>query len=1061
MATSLQPPPRTVKALEKECIKRRLMEKDERSFTKRDELLVNMWQSKSLGRSIERPSILLVGTSGVGKSSTINHLFDLKDKNSVTFAKTSATTSETRATTEFLLQVDSPPARFGVSQLRLALVDTPGFNDTGGTKQDACNFYSIKGMYDKHMGGCKPNLVLILIQATDTRIQGENSNLAKSLKCLKALKLVDSKHPNVVAVLTFSTALGEKEKRFTKNMALKKQIVGETLFRFLHVQAPVVALENDVEDLDVNGDYTLLPDGTSQPQNLYRECSKVLKDNGDLYGHLIFNEAFSPQKKTIKIGLTMIAKNAETSNLSKDEHSFFKFFTDAMAGGAKDPLAQEADEFLKNENLTDNAELVTEIQSLVGCLRRIGVQNLQDLGSISMNGLKLKHSKMISETGKKFLAKLGVKDTSSLMNRDSSCVIGQGYNICNSSLVQDQILAFKLKGSEFGISIPDFSHLKPSDTTKSFMLTFQDNKSLIKDRINHLNISLEVDPRKCTFQKISGFNVAPKANKTTFPSKELSFFVEERLFELSIANLRTGKMTATPSFSTAVKALPNKFDIKNAKTRSTFEQFFAKWGHFVVKQAYGGGSIELNVDTSKLGNANGMGNGPDIDALRGALMKSFSAGFLDSDTTIEAEGSWSNTVRIKELLESSTINLKGGSQELRQRGTLESEHTMDMWKNSLMINPVMLTTDMILEPISTFVEFVDPTKKSVAYEALREFLKGNFEMVANEQKAEEIKNQKHAEAMAEIQRQRAVAAEQAKLHAEEIAARQERDRREAAYREEKRRKDQEEKDRIERERQEKKRPEEERKKAEEERKRAEEKRKKAEEEKKRAEEANTRGSTVNNNPTPKPKGGGCFPPNSTVTVQRGEKEVNLQLNQVRIGDAVLTYDYANSQQVYTELILWADADKETLTRYFCLDLEDGSEIKLTGEHLILVGESHRAMMARDVCVGDVLYKRNVGYVKVKKISQTMEKGFCAPITATGTIMVGGVLASCYANLSDISLLGGVSLSAQVQGKIGFLPLQAYRRFSRSDDKKGTLSDFEGLHPYVKSAIRLFGPFIKH
>ena len=331
-------PPRDLKTLQEESNRCRLKEKSEQQYDARDQLLHCIWQSHNLGRSIERPSILVVGTAGVGKSSTINHLFDLKDKNSVTFAKTSATTSETRATTEFLLQVDSPPARFGVSQLRLALVDTPGFNDTGGTKQDACNFYSIKGMYDKNMGGCKPNLVLILIQATDTRIQGENSNLAKSLKCLKALKLVDSKHPNVVAVLTFSTALGEKEKRFTKNMALKKQIVGETLFRFLHVQAPVVALENDVEDLNVNGDFTLLPDGTSQPQNLYKECSRVLKDNGDLYGHLIFNEAFSltqkkrTNKRTVKLGFKIEAKDAELQKLSNEEEEFHRFITEAMVG---------------------------------------------------------------------------------------------------------------------------------------------------------------------------------------------------------------------------------------------------------------------------------------------------------------------------------------------------------------------------------------------------------------------------------------------------------------------------------------------------------------------------------------------------------------------------------------------------------------------------------------------------------------------------------------------------------------------------------------------------------
>ena len=326
-------PPRDLQTLQEESKRCRLKEKSEKQYDARDRLLHSIWQSHNLGRSIGRPSFLIVGTAGVGKSSTINHLLDLK--NSVTFAKTSATTSETRATTEFLLQVDSPPSRFGVSQLRLALVDTPGFNDTGGTKQDACNFYSIKGMYDKHMGGCKPNLVLILIQATDTRIQGENSNLAKSLKCLKALKLVDTKHPNVVAVLTFSTALGEKEKRFTKNMASKKQVVGDTLFRFLHVQAPVVALENDIEDLDLDGDFTLLPDGTRQPQNLYKECSRVLKENGDLYGHLIFNEAFcQTQKKRVErrvtAGFEVKTKDAELQKLSKEEEEFHRFMTGAM-----------------------------------------------------------------------------------------------------------------------------------------------------------------------------------------------------------------------------------------------------------------------------------------------------------------------------------------------------------------------------------------------------------------------------------------------------------------------------------------------------------------------------------------------------------------------------------------------------------------------------------------------------------------------------------------------------------------------------------------------------------
>ena len=209
---ALKPPPRNLKELQAECMKRGMMKKDAdfSNKNKRNQLLAHMWNSHNIGRSIDRASILLVGSSGVGKSSTINHLFDLKENQTVCFAKTSDDSSETRTTTEFLLEVNSPRL-FETSGLKLGLVDTPGFNDTDGSKQDACNFYSIKKFYEKHMHGCRPNLVFVLIQATDTRIQGKNSNLAKSLRCLKALKLIDTKKPNVVAILTWSTSLGESK----------------------------------------------------------------------------------------------------------------------------------------------------------------------------------------------------------------------------------------------------------------------------------------------------------------------------------------------------------------------------------------------------------------------------------------------------------------------------------------------------------------------------------------------------------------------------------------------------------------------------------------------------------------------------------------------------------------------------------------------------------------------------------------------------------------------------------------------------------------------------------
>ena len=71
----------------------------------------------------------------------MNHLFAMKE-NSVNFAKTSDEVSETRVTTEYEISADDPG--YEVSELKLGLVDSPGFNDTDGMRQDACNFYSIK-----------------------------------------------------------------------------------------------------------------------------------------------------------------------------------------------------------------------------------------------------------------------------------------------------------------------------------------------------------------------------------------------------------------------------------------------------------------------------------------------------------------------------------------------------------------------------------------------------------------------------------------------------------------------------------------------------------------------------------------------------------------------------------------------------------------------------------------------------------------------------------------------------------------------------------------------------
>ena len=243
----------------------------------RAKLLKCIYSSMKIGRSFNHVSFLLLGTTGAGKSSTVNHLLGIH------LAKTSDEMSETRSTREFVVH-DSDP-KYEVEGLSLGLIDTPGFCDTDGSKQDACNFLSIKRFFRTHptLSGCYPNLVFLVVRATDRRVIGVNSEFGKSLRIIKQLDLVDPNNPNVVAILTHACSIRKKtDEEWTKELDMIKSKVSKIIFDDLKVFAPVVLIENMYEDcrLERRGDYTLLPDGELQPKNLFwpvlKSLSKVM-----------------------------------------------------------------------------------------------------------------------------------------------------------------------------------------------------------------------------------------------------------------------------------------------------------------------------------------------------------------------------------------------------------------------------------------------------------------------------------------------------------------------------------------------------------------------------------------------------------------------------------------------------------------------------------------------------------------------------------------------------------------------------------------------------------------
>jgi GTP-binding protein EngB required for normal cell division len=246
-----------------------------------------------INRSINYVSILFVGPSGVGKSATVNHFLGISD-----VAKTNEDQSETRSTKEFVVHGSDP--EYEVNELPLGLVDTPGFCDTDGTVQDAYNFLSVETFFRTHpmLSKCYPNLILLVVNATDNRMMGKNSDLGKSLRCLKQLNLVDPKNPNVVTVVTHVCSIRKKTgKEWIKALDKIKSKVSKIVFDDLRVYAPVVLIENEYDDcaLKHRGDFTCLPNGEFQPKNLYLACADVL--GNDSLGLITLNSIFKESKK--------------------------------------------------------------------------------------------------------------------------------------------------------------------------------------------------------------------------------------------------------------------------------------------------------------------------------------------------------------------------------------------------------------------------------------------------------------------------------------------------------------------------------------------------------------------------------------------------------------------------------------------------------------------------------------------------------------------------------------------------------------------------------------------
>ncbi|XP_038646052.1 indian hedgehog protein-like [Scyliorhinus canicula] len=196
------------------------------------------------------------------------------------------------------------------------------------------------------------------------------------------------------------------------------------------------------------------------------------------------------------------------------------------------------------------------------------------------------------------------------------------------------------------------------------------------------------------------------------------------------------------------------------------------------------------------------------------------------------------------------------------------------------------------------------------------------------------------------------------------------------------------------------------------------------------------------------KTGGCFPGNSSVLMENGRRK---RVSDLQPGDRIQTVDHGGDI-IFSTFLTFLDLDPRAVKIFHLLETQSPPRrLLLTAAHLVFVADNFtsdlgkfRPTFASNVRVGQYVYVVNNSSqqpARVTGVSLQTVVGAYAPLTQHGTLVVNGVLASCFAAIDGHGL-----------AQLALAPLRlCYRLLSTFG---GCPSCQEGVHWYSWLLYRL-------
>ncbi|CAL8138956.1 unnamed protein product [Orchesella dallaii] len=649
--------------------------------------LIAALKSMKNRRSGKNAYILLLGSTGAGKSSAINLLFD--NPNVTKVGHGISTTTDIH---EFRIPI--PIDELGIANSELRVIDTPGLGDTRGLEQDAKFLATLESYLDSHeeLKHRIPNVVLVFHKYNDNRFKGDGAGFVKMVRGLQHFrhKLTDENFSNVIFVFShFCSETPANTRRPTNRLNQFKRVIED--FSLFPKPILLAVAENKAKEewqLPVLNGFYKLPNNEYYPRNLFEKLELVTKNGQDMVGMGVFRTAFrdSENFNVTRSDFTLVGRD------SSSVVQFLRILSNAHYGVNNTEISQMLTAAWETGVSSSLKKQFPD--SLPYLQKSLNMQNInvkEDIPKTTTEILQLLTAIKHDEATRKLLeVGLGIKPPVFTQNT----VAGHGYDVFKDTylpsspyqLGENPILA------DIGYLIPEVLTCKMDKNTAQQFITFNNQEEYIQHRLRSLVIAGDMPPESYKGQTKPGHNIRTDSFRND--SCTLSATREFRLFEFILND----RQKLTKEFQRDVKALP-VFNSSSHETVDQWKAFFNEYGTHIVRSVYGGGEIQIKLES----------NQPFNDDMRDALFDVIK--FAEDMTFLLADGngtgSGTKTV-LKEGTSHSLTFIGGDSKyhttDLTKLKIDDAVNLMTTWKQSLKFTPAILTTEMRLEPMSQVVK---------------------------------------------------------------------------------------------------------------------------------------------------------------------------------------------------------------------------------------------------------------------------------------------------------------------------------------------------------------------